>query len=123
MPYVFNPNAKEFIPPRATTREYRHSGERDVRSLGSGEAGHRVRTHARQEGRECRHWLGQLHPVNRNQGVYRATKQRGAGFAIGRKKKEKKLSHDDEATRNRVRRRSVPGGIQGNGDGGGSGHS
>ena len=35
---------------------------------------HRVGTHARQGGRGCRRWLGRLHPVDGNQGAYRARK-------------------------------------------------
>ena len=82
-----NPYAKEFIP--EVKRVHHHSRERYVGSLGSGEAGHSVGTQARQEGWECRRWLGRLHPVNGNQGTYRATKRRAA-FVMERKKKQKK---------------------------------
>ena len=85
----FNPNAKEFVPTRAV-RKHHHNRERCVCSLGSGEAGHRVGTHARQEGRQCRRRQGRLRPVNGNQGAYRATKQRVPTCAMERKKKQKK---------------------------------
>ena len=45
-------------------------------SLGSLEAGHRVGTHARQEGWKCRRWLGRLHLVNGNQGAFWANQQK-----------------------------------------------
>ena len=61
-----------------------------MRSLGSGGAGHRAGTHARRKRRECRRWLGRVHPVNGNQGVYRATEQRAAsGLLTARKSRTK----------------------------------
>ena len=77
--FILNPNTKKFIPRRA--RREHHRRERYVCSLGSGEAGHCVGMQARQEQRERWRWLGRLHPVNGNQGAYRATKQRAA-FAL-----------------------------------------
>ena len=44
----FNPNAKDFLPGKAR-REHHHSRERCLGSPGSGEAGYRVGTHARQD--------------------------------------------------------------------------
>ena len=89
----FKLNAKEFIPGKAR-RQHHHSRKRYVGSLGSGEAGHRVGTHARQEGRECRRWLGRLHPVNGKQGAYRATKQREA-FALEREKRTRRNQKEE----------------------------
>ena len=96
MCYILNPN--KFILRKARRKPL--SRERYVGSLGSGEAGHRVGTHARQEGHECRCQLGRLHPVNRNQGAYRAT-QLGATFVQERKNKQKK----HERRRGRASRR------------------
>lgn len=106
MPFIFNPNAKEFIPLRAT-REYHHSRERNVCSLGSGEAGHRVGTHTRQEGRECRRWLGWLHPVNGNQGANRTRTERRASLAIERKKLQKKKKRRRGRASRRLARKSA----------------
>ena len=77
--FLLHPDAKDFI--SEAGRVHRNSRERYIGSRGSGEAGHRVGTHARQEGWECPRWLGRLHPVNGNQGAYRATKRR-ATFVI-----------------------------------------
>lgn len=71
-------------------------------SLVSGEAGHRVGTHARQEGWEYRIRMGRLHPVTENQGVYRTTKRR-ATFVI-----ERKTKHNEQTrARGRASRRSA----------------
>ena len=77
MRYIFNSNAKEFIP-RKARRELHQDRGCYVGSLASGEASYRVGTHARQEGLECLRSLGRLHPANENQAAYRATNDRVA---------------------------------------------
>ena len=51
MVFLLNPDEKEFIPEAG--RLHHHSRERYMGSRGSGEAGHSVGMHARQEGWEC----------------------------------------------------------------------
>ena len=60
-----------------------------MHSLGIGEADYRVGTHARQEGWECRRWLGRLHPANGNQGY-----ETGSHIRHKREKKKKQQLHD-----------------------------
>ena len=70
---LFNPNIGRLV----FTVEVEHSHTREiyVGSLVSGEAGHRVGTHARLEGRKYWRWLRRLHLVNKTRRACRAMTQ------------------------------------------------